>query len=481
MPTSPLAPSRLAGALAAALLLGTAASAALAQEVPLTAESRRSLTLTVYNQNLGLVSETRRVELPAGESLLAIEDVSGQLQPETVLLAAQGLRVIEQSLAADLLTPQRLLEASVGQTVQLIRTHPETGADIVEEARVLSLAGGMVLQIGDRIEISPPGRIVFTGMPAGLRSEPALLARVFPGQAGPNDLRLDYLTAGLSWRADYVARLNAASDRLDLQALVTLSNATDTDFSGATLRLVAGEVNQGGAMPSPQPIFKARQESMAMAASAQDMAAPVAAADRYVYSLQRPVTLRRGETKQIPLMSAQGVKVTREYRFDDRLHAYRGGPEEDPVNADIVLELVNDPDLGLGAPLPAGTVRVYGPSESGEAATLFLGADAIGHTPEGEKARLTIGQAFDVTARAELLVDERLSSSSYETGQKITVRNAKEEAVEVIVARSLPRGWTMREESAPHETESANRIAWRLTVPAGGEAELTYRIRVENQ
>ena len=481
MPTSPLAPSRLAGALAAALLLGTAASAALAQEVALTAESRRDLTLTVYNQNLGLVSETRRVDLPAGESLLAIEDVSGQLQPETVLLAAQGLRVIEQSLAADLLTPQRLLEASVGQTVQLIRTHPETGADIVEEARVLSLAGGMVLQIGDRIEISPPGRIVFTGMPAGLRSEPALLARVFPGQAGPNDLRLDYLTAGLSWRADYVARLNAASDRLDLQALVTLSNATDTDFSGATLRLVAGEVNQGGAMPSPQPIFKARQESMAMAASAQDMAAPVAAADRYVYSLQRPVTLRRGETKQIPLMSAQGVKVTREYRFDDRLHAYRGGPEEDPVNADIVLELVNDPDLGLGAPLPAGTVRVYGPSESGEAATLFLGADAIGHTPEGEKARLTIGQAFDVTARAELLVDERLSSSSYETGQKITVRNAKEEAVEVIVARSLPRGWTMREESAPHETESANRIAWRLTVPAGGEAELTYRIRVENQ
>jgi len=481
MPTSPLAPSRLAGALAAALLLGTAASAALAQEVPLTAESRRSLTLTVYNQNLGLVSETRRVELPAGESLLAIEDVSGQLQPESVLLAAQGLRVIEQSLAADLLTPQRLLEASVGQTVQLIRTHPDTGADIVEEARVLSLAGGMVLQIGDRIEISPPGRIVFTGMPAGLRSEPALLARVFPGQAGPNDLRLDYLTAGLSWRADYVARLNAASDRLDLQALVTLSNATDTDFSGATLRLVAGEVNQGGAMPSPQPIFKARQESMAMAASAQDMAAPVAAADRYVYSLQRPVTLRRGETKQIPLMSAQGVKVTREYRFDDRLHAYRGGPEEDPVNADIVLELVNDPDLGLGAPLPAGTVRVYGPSESGEAATLFLGADAIGHTPEGEKARLTIGQAFDVTARAELLVDERLSSSSYETGQKITVRNAKEEAVEVIVARTLPRGWTMREESAPHETESANRIAWRLTVPAGGEAELTYRIRVENQ
>jgi len=180
------------------------------------------------------------------------------------------------------------------------------------------------------------------------------------------------------------------------------------------------------------------------------------------------------------LMSAQDVKVMREYRFEGLVNARRGVEEIGPVNAAIVLELENDPDLGLGAPLPAGTVRVYGPSESGEAATLFLGADAIAHTPEGEKARLTIGQAFDVTARAERTVDERLSGSSYEAGQKITVQNAKNAAVEVVVAGTLPRGWTMREESLPHEQDSANRIAWRLTVPAGGETELTYRIRVEN-
>ena len=144
--------ARLLSTLSLLALLGTAAlPAALAQELPLTAENRRSLTLTVYNQNLALVSETRRVDLPAGETLLAIEDVSGQLQAETVLLSGQGLRIIKQSLAADLLTPSRLLEASLGQTVQIIRSHPETGADIVEEARVLSLAGGLVVQIGDRI------------------------------------------------------------------------------------------------------------------------------------------------------------------------------------------------------------------------------------------------------------------------------------------------------------------------------------------
>src|SRR3546814_3468150 len=110
-----------------ALHLAVLASAALspltvgAQELRLTAENRRSLILTGYNRNLGLVSETRGVELPAGETVLALEDVSSQLQPETGLLAAPGLRVIEQSLAGDLLTPPRLLEASLGATVQIIR------------------------------------------------------------------------------------------------------------------------------------------------------------------------------------------------------------------------------------------------------------------------------------------------------------------------------------------------------------------------
>jgi hypothetical protein len=462
--------------LASTALLPIGASA---QELSLTAENRRTLTLTIYNQNLGLVSETRSVELPAGETLIAIQDVSGQLQPETVLLRAPGLRIIEQSLAADLLTPQRLLEASLGQMIQIIRNHPETGADIVEQARVLSLAGGLVLQIGNRIEIDPPGRLAFTGMPAGLRSEPALLARVFPGQAGPNDLRIDYLTGGLSWRADYVARLNRTSEYLDLQALVTLTNTTDSDFEGAALRLVAGEVNQGPRVfKGPQP-FARGEATMAMAPAA-DMSPAVAAADRYVYSLAQPVTLRRGETKQIPLMTAQNVRVVREYRLEGLVAAFPGQEEIGPVNAALILELANDADLGLGAPLPGGTLRVYGPANSDDGAALFLGADSIAHTPEGEKARITLGAAFDVTGRAERTVYERLSDRSYETGQQITVKNAKAEAVEVVVAGDMPPGWTLREESAPHEQVSANRLSWRLSVPAGGETVLTFRVRVSN-
>src|SRR3546814_8240507 len=95
---------------------------------------------------------------------------------------------------------------------------------------------------------------------------------------------------------------------------------------------------------------------------------------------------------------------------------------------------------------------------------LFLGADGIAHIPEGEKARLTLGDAFDVTARAERTVYERLSDRSYETGQRIAVKNAKDEAVEVVVAGQMPQGWTMRRsEEHTSELQSLMRTSYAVS------------------
>lgn len=462
-------------AAAGALTLG-GPTAAWAAETKLTAENRSGLALTVYSNDLAMISEERRAALPAGEALLAIEDVSDRLRAETVLLGGAGVMLLEQSFVVDLLTPQRLLESALGKTVSLIRTHPQTGEDRVVEAEVLSLAGGVVLRVDGRIETTMPGRIAFAEVPAGLRSEPALLARLAVAEAGEKSLRLDYLTSGISWRADYVARLNAAEDQMNLSALVTLTNATRSDYRDAALRLVAGEVNQTNVVPLSQP--KVRNEMVAMSAPADAIGPPQSASDRYVYPLQRPVTLLRGETKQVPLMSAEGVAVKREYRFDGLANGNARSGEIGPVSADLVLEIENAEALGLGAPLPAGVVRIYGPGPGNQ--PLFLGEDFLAQTPEGEKARLRMGSAFDVTARARSTDFERLSNRSYETAQTIVVKNAKDQPVEVLVGGAMPQGWAMLEETQPHEEETVNRIVWRLEVPAGGETELRYRVRVSN-
>src|SRR3546814_19634366 len=89
-----------------------------------------------------------------------------------------------------------------------------------------------------------------------------------------------------------------------------------------------------------------RAEVAASMAPAADMSQAVAAADRYVYTLGRPVTLQRGETKQIPLMTAQNVRVVREYRFEGLVAPHPGQEEIGPVNAALILELANDAEIG---------------------------------------------------------------------------------------------------------------------------------------
>jgi hypothetical protein len=445
-----------------------------APERALGAEARRAVTLTVYSGDLALVDEVRRADLAAGRTRLALTDVGTALRPETVLLEAEGLRVLERVFAFDLLTPQRLLEAAVGQKVKVVRTNPETGVETELDAEVLAIAGGLVLRVGDRIETAEPGRIVFDSLPEGLRTEPTLLAEV-EAAAGPRDLSLSYLTGGLNWQADYVARLDESGTRLDLTGFVTVINNSGAGFEGANLRLVAGVVNQAVAMPMLRKDMRmATMEAMA-APQAADMPSQDAASDRYLYRYERPVDLADRETKQLTLFEAKGVPATRVYRFENLVNAYNASEEIGPVQAAIVLEVENDKAGNLGRPLPAGVVRVY---EAASGGPLFAGEDRIAHTAESGTLKLNLGQAFDITGTARTTAFERIAKTSFETAQEIVLKNAKDEAVEVKVAGIMPPGWKMLNESAPHEAETAQRIVWTLSVPAKGEMKLTYRVRV---
>jgi hypothetical protein len=460
--------------LAAAVLgLSVLAGAAAAQEREVGAEERTALSLTVYNRDLALVGETRRVQFQEGENVLALVDVSRALKPETLLLEGEGLAVLEQGLEFDLLTPGRILEKSVGETVWLVRTHPQTGEDSFVEAEVLAVGGGVVLRVGDRIETAPPGRLAFRELPDGLRRRPTLLALIASPDESTRDLEIRYLTGGLTWQADYLAEYDPEAGRLDLAGLITLTNASGLDYPDARLRLVAGEVNVAGGPEVMRQVTTMMAEA-AMAPTSEPQARPLG--EQHLYEVGRPVSLADRETKQVVLLKADAIAVGKEFRFE-RLVAVQGGPEEiGPLQADVVLSFENA-EAGPDRPLPGGVVRVYQGAGEGEV-PVFVGEDRIGHTPKGEEVRLAIGSAFDVTGRARRTALERLSNKTYESAQEIIVSNAKDEAVTALMIGHMPPGWRMVQESAAHEAETANRIVWKLPVPAGGEARLTYRVRV---
>lgn len=446
-------------------------------------EDQTGVAVTIYNQDLALVKDRRRLELPVGGLNLAFRDVSAHMQPETALLRGltEGatIKVIEQNFDFDLLTPNKLLEKYVGHPVGIIKVHPTTGEETEEEALVLSAAEGTILRIGERIETGLPGRIVYRELPPNLRDRPTLVMKLENGLAGPQEVELSYLTAGLSWKADYVGELADDDSRLDLTGWVTLNNTSGTPYRNAQLQLVAGDVNRVRDMPSPAM----QKEAMRMMAAAAPMMEEEALFEYHLYSLARPTTIADNQSKQVALLAGQGIPVRKELIFNGSDYYYRAQQREigAKLKASVFLEIDNREEANLGLPLPKGIIRIYKKDSQGKAQ--FVGEDRIDHTPKNETLRLKLGEAFDVTADKTQTDFVKLSGMGpgqyqFESAFRIRLRNAKPEAVTVKVREPIPGEWKMLDTSQAHKKVSANLAEWEIQIPAEGETILTYRVRV---
>lgn len=458
------------------LAAGLGQAAETAREVNSAATEREAVAVTVYNDDLALVKERRRVELPAGLTRLSLRDVAAQLRPETALLRAVSgppLHLVEQNFDFDLLTPQKLLEKYVGREVTVIRSHPTTGEERRERATVLAAGQGTVLRFADRIETGVPGRLAFDSVPPNLRERPTLSVLLEAG-GGKQAVELSYLTGGLSWKADYVANLSADGKSLDLNAWVTLTNRSGAGFDNATLQLVAGTVNR--VRPQDNRVYAMAAPAAARAKTME--ATQEALMDYHLYSFERPTSIADNQTKQLALLSASAVPVRREYLLSGNEYYYRDryGQIGQKLKPAVFLEFENKGGQ-LGKPLPAGIVRVY--ARDGKGAAQFVGEDRIEHTAKNEKLKLRLGEAFDITAERKQTSYRKIADNVIESAWRIELRNAKDEAVTVKVQEPMPGDWEMIQESQKHTKESARVASWNVAVPAGGTTLLDYTVRVK--
>src|ERR1700729_742891 len=221
--------------------------------------AQRTLSVTIYADDLALIQDRRDIELKGGRQRLEFQDVSAQIRPETVSLTASDISIVEQNFDFDLLTPAKLMEKAVGHEVTIVRVNPATGAETREQAEVLATNGGVVLKIGQRIEVlrddGLPVRVIFNKVPDNLRARPTLSVSIIGGHAGTRPATLSYLTPGLGWKADYVALYNESDGKIDVQGWVTLTNSSGTTYDNAQTLLVAGSPSQadGGATNNYRP------------------------------------------------------------------------------------------------------------------------------------------------------------------------------------------------------------------------------------
>lgn len=430
------------------------------------------VAITIYNQDIALVEDVRDLNIPAGRSRQEFPGVSASIRPETVGLSGRGLSVVEQNFDYDLLTPDKLMQSAVGDTIGIVRINPGTGRETTERAQVLAANEGVVLRIGDRIEVlrddGVPTRVIFDEVPANLRPRPTLSVTLDAEGGGRRETTLSYLTSGLSWKADYVAEYDEQGGMLDLTGWITITNRSGATFTEASTRVVAGEVNlvNGGGY------YGGGRSGNGYASS--DGGEGVA--DYYIYPLPGRVTVANNQNKQVGLLDVAGVPATKRYLFQ------MGGfaTYEQPRSAEVAVLFQNGRSSGVGQALPAGVVRVYVRDAGGE--PRFIGEDQIGHTPAGSDIAITTGDAFDVTVQPRLVSNERVAPRILNTERsryrmEYTVRNARSEPVVVEVRQSgLGRDTEIQDQSLEGEMRDAGTIVWRVPVPANGETVLTATI-----
>ena len=489
-----------------AALLGTAAPG-LAQIV--SSAAPESVGVTVYRnpdrsaedaintnwlQGYALITETRRVTIPAGTATLRFEGVAGGILPESAIVTGLPAGVSEKNLDADLLSPRSLYDRSLNRPVTIRRTYPD--GRVVEEPAVVrsASAGAMVVQTRNGVEALQcsglPEAIVYEGVPPGLSAKPTLSVQTASDRAYEATVTLSYLAWGFDWQANYVVE-RGDNGRARLFAWVTLASSDPTSFPDAGTAVVAGtlerqdrardrgieeeaelevqceaiDFEQAEARgydlaapppPPPPPMAMAMAADIVVTGARMRQVVQEDLGDLKLYRVPFRTTVAANAQKQVAMIDKAGVPVSIVYTA-----AIVGDGATGPV---ITLRTRNRRQEGLGVPLPSGPVAVF---ERGGGRRLLAGQGFLTDKAVGEDVDVTVGSATQVT----LEVDEEESGFI-----RAVVRNANPWPVAWEAVIPLAAGARIEAPSRPLARKDGQPL-WKATLPANGSATLRYRVR----
>ncbi|WP_286239641.1 DUF4139 domain-containing protein [Neptuniibacter halophilus] len=449
-----------------------------ADNLQISSEQRQSVNLTLYNQNLGLVRETRQLPPLSASQEVTLEDVSEQLQVESLRIDNAG-QILEQNLNTNLLNQHNLLQHYIGKYLQLARLNPVSGQEVISQVQLLSIDGNRALiKRENRFESIPLNhqwRFIFPELPGHLLSKPSINFRS-GGTQQSQQSRISYLTGGLSWGMDYVLTLNERGDKASLDGRASLSNQTGTDFSNARISLVAGQLNT--------PVRNRHAEMLqadfargAVAQAAPKMIDQQELGDFQLFNLPRNVDLLNGQIKQVAFLSAAEIPVKRSYNYEFLVYPTLERNQH-RVKPELTLTFANTEKSHLGVPLPGGKIRTFTPDEHGQ--LQFSGGSEIGHSSINDEVEIRQGNAFDLSIHRKQTHFSK-TFNGFMVGQELRISNSRATPTTLEMTANFPLEWKMLNSSHPHEQVMGGSARWQVDVPAKGEAVLQFKVQMEKR
>lgn len=436
-----------------------------------TIKQQTAIEVTVYNEDIGLIRDQRKVKLPKGLIKFELIDIAKHIEAPTVfcrsITAPEKFVILEQNCEFECVEPEKLLNKYEGKEVRIYRKN--LAKDKIEPVAATILyhgRDGLLYQVGDEITLSAPTQIVFPNVSQNIVAKPAITWLLQNDHSFPQTIETIYLAKGISWNADYHMVLNPEESEAEIFAWATINNNSGIDFNNAKLKLVAADVN-----------LSSSQDSADYCRSPESQFEEEPFADSHSYFLGRKTTLKNGEKKKIGLLRAGKVNVHKEYRLSggslrkilDETDV--SGPEDVTVH----YKINNNKSCGLGLPLPKGTVHAYKKSSNGD--IQFIGQDDIGHLPVNEATTVKLGAAFDIKATRIQKDFKKLSDEFYEAAFDIVIRNHKTENVMIRILEPIDSQWEIIKSSHEFARINSDWVVCAISVESDKEITLTYRIR----
>ena len=425
--------------------------------------------LTVYTSDLMLVREVTTLKMLKGEKTYSFTDIPSSIDPSSVQIAPvksiSSFSVLEQRFEKGIFDVSGLLPLYEDRDV---RVFLDDGSSV--EGRITAITGrSFILSSGDgrvhTFNVNKMMHIEYPPLPEDTVLKPTLFFLIGSKASRDVDCELTYLTGNVGWNMEYTAEISEDESSLNFSGMVSIHNNCGYSFKNAKLKLVAGDIHR---IKKGIPIQRARmaKEALFRADAAGEQFEERGLMEYHLYELKRTADIKDGEVKQIIYLPGKVLKSR-------KIFEYRS--THDPRAVKLKLAFMNSRKDGLGIPVPAGRVRLF--KNDSDGISQFIGEDKIAHTPKDIEIRLTVGSAFDLTGERKVLDQRRISRYITEEDIEITLKNRKDDDVEIVVVEDI-YGFSEIVQSRPkYEKKDARTVEFHVRVTAGGEEKVTYRIR----
>jgi hypothetical protein len=477
-----------------------------------------------------LVTETRTVSIPTGESRIRFEGVADGIQPESALITGLPTGVLEKNHDAQVLSPSALVAATRGRSVWLVRTTPKTGEATAITGTVIADSEGVVFRSAageiEALRCSGLPETCHFDAATDATATPTLSALVRSPRPATATVKLSYLAYGFDWMANYVATVAPDGRTIDLGGWVTLANSNAVSFPDAHTQVVAGRLNRESEEVEPvdpgtqilarcwprgstsdtleEPFIEGATplgglQSIVVTAARNAFAASPAPisyqrlaeavvtrqeplGDLKLYRVPERTSVTSRQIKQVRLLDQRAIPVQLIYGAD-----ISADVESEVTPLRKVLRTHNDNAHHLGLPLPSGQVATF---YEREGVPLLVNETPLRDVASGEEFEIDAGEAADVEVTSTLenrSVDPSTRKELPLIPGVVNLRSTEVSEVnriEISNARSVPTFVELRVQltdgtrlvRADHRPGTRNgHPTFTLTVPAEGTAIIRYQ------